>query len=298
MNRNRIAIARGSAENLAKSKEKLASGQPVYNYDKRYLTVGQNKADVPNNEKTYPNSKTITVRDMIGWFADNSKLTGSMQDADKYYVVPTETGLSVFSSKMLDLEATSGININSNTKVDDSKKLTVKNLITNLIDSNADKIVIKENGEKTFEINRITNINKNIKFAENTGVHGKFQVVSAKDASKYFSYNEDGLLKNAGNLEIEGDSKFKGASNFTGNINAVNLNSAGIISVDGKLTTGYDEELKEDKLHIERYEFGIAGNVSMNKDGSSFTKPVTMESLNVGDTKVTGNMTVTNLVIN
>lgn len=291
MNRNRIAIARGNSENLVKSKEKLASGQPVYNYDKRYLTVGQNKATEPNNEKTYPNSKVITVRDLIGWFADNDKITATADDADKYYVIPTETGLSVFSSKTLDLEAAAGIKVNSDTNINDNKKLTAKNLVTNIIDSDADKIIIKENGEKTFEINRFTNINKNIKFADNTGVIGKFQVVSAKDSNKNLMYNEDGLLKNTGNLKIEGDSE------FIGDVDVNNLNSSGIISVNQLKT-------QDSKITVQGSSFKIAGNVEMDANKSKFTNGVEMSSLTVDklNTKsatLTGStLTVDNLVIN
>lgn len=39
-NNKSIQFLRGSAENIAASTEKLLDGQPLYNEDKNYLTIG------------------------------------------------------------------------------------------------------------------------------------------------------------------------------------------------------------------------------------------------------------------
>lgn len=93
---NRIRIARGTTANIATTDETLATGQPFYISDKNYLIVG--KADIP-----IQGIKPITVRELAGWYDDNSNITP--YKAKDYYIRPGEnTNLEINAFKQLDLQ--------------------------------------------------------------------------------------------------------------------------------------------------------------------------------------------------
>lgn len=93
---NRIRIARGETKNIATTDETLATGQPFYISDKNYLIVG--KADTP-----IQSIKPITVRELAGWYDDDSNITPGIEEG--YYIRPGgHTNLEINAYNRLDLQ--------------------------------------------------------------------------------------------------------------------------------------------------------------------------------------------------
>lgn len=103
---NRIRIARGKTANIATTNETLATGQPFYISDKNYLIVG--KADTPIEE-----IKPITVRELAGWYDDNTTITS--YTGESYYIRPGDsTNLEINAYNQLDLKVTTPDYISTN----------------------------------------------------------------------------------------------------------------------------------------------------------------------------------------
>ncbi len=74
-NKQSIQILRGNNDTIvANYEDKLLDGQLLYNKDKNYITVG-------NNNKSF-NAQPICVRELHGWAADDSSISGSTQNGE------------------------------------------------------------------------------------------------------------------------------------------------------------------------------------------------------------------------
>ncbi len=82
-NNNRIKILRGDSATISSSSQKLASGQPLYNTDKNYLTIGNKEGT------TSVNALPITVREINGYLGDSSNITSST--SNNYIISGDET---------------------------------------------------------------------------------------------------------------------------------------------------------------------------------------------------------------
>jgi len=84
----RIRFLRGTSDNIAKETTKtLAPGQPLYNIDKNYLTIGS----LDRYGQEQPLSQfPITVRELHGFYADNDSITKS--SSGQYRIGPTVDG--------------------------------------------------------------------------------------------------------------------------------------------------------------------------------------------------------------
>lgn len=84
----RIRFLRGASDNIAKETTKtLAPGQPLYNIDKNYLTIGS----LDRYGQEQPLSQLpITVRELHGFYADNDSITKS--SSGQYRIGPTVDG--------------------------------------------------------------------------------------------------------------------------------------------------------------------------------------------------------------
>lgn len=69
---------------------KLLNGQPLYNRQKNYLTIG--------NGSSKANSQPITVRKLVGYFGDNNEITGGNSETDKYGIEPNAYTLKIYNS--------------------------------------------------------------------------------------------------------------------------------------------------------------------------------------------------------
>lgn len=94
---NAIQILRANSATIANSSETLLAGQPLYNTDKNYLTIGANDGDTITRGP-------ITCRELVGYDGDTDSAIGSSTNTSVYIKA---------NNKGLDVLATSGININS-----------------------------------------------------------------------------------------------------------------------------------------------------------------------------------------
>ena len=120
MNNNAIQILRTDNNGLVadKQEEPLLEGQPLYNSQKNYLTIGKinggQASDIP-----------ITVRKLEGWFDDNEKITASKTDINYYTIYPSDEGRNLYiknngnhiyieANKNIQLDAGEYLNLGTN----------------------------------------------------------------------------------------------------------------------------------------------------------------------------------------
>lgn len=85
---DQIQILRGTRDDIIKAQTPLLEGQPLYNEDDNYLTMGSSAGLLPKNQSP------IKARAIEGYVEDNEgTLSSSPTDANRYYVGPTnDTG--------------------------------------------------------------------------------------------------------------------------------------------------------------------------------------------------------------
>lgn len=115
--KNTIQILRGKITDTNKS-EKLLEGQPFYNEDKNYLTIGRQGGTASLD------SLPITVRELVGYVSDSDKITSTKTNEYSLKYSNTDNSLKITSPK--------GIDINSG-----DSNITIKR-------NNNPKIVVKE----------------------------------------------------------------------------------------------------------------------------------------------------------
>ena len=84
---NSIQFLRGNANTVANSTGNLIGGQPVYNEDKNYLTIGKSATSV--NVHSTP----IYVRSVVGYSGDTDENIGSLM-TESYRIGGNETSSS------------------------------------------------------------------------------------------------------------------------------------------------------------------------------------------------------------
>ena len=124
--KNTIQILRGKITDTNKS-EKLLEGQPFYNEDKNYLTIGRQGGTASLD------SLPITVRELVGYVSDSDKITNTKTNEYSLKYSNTDNSLKITSP--------TSININSGNS--DTSNITINR-------GNASKIVLgKSNIELT-----------------------------------------------------------------------------------------------------------------------------------------------------
>lgn len=119
----RIKILRGDNDIIATSSEKLEVGQPLYNKDKNYLTIGS--LDSNNNTKLV-NIQPISTRNVKGWYSDNDVISKIDNSEDFYYFGSndnktllkgvTELDVNIGSANYINLKS-NGITINKDINI-------------------------------------------------------------------------------------------------------------------------------------------------------------------------------------
>lgn len=105
--KNTIQILRGKVTDTNKS-EKLLEGQPFYNEDRNYLTIGG-----PGGTDSL-NSLPITVREVVGYAEESTQITDSASaNLSEYSLKYRDNSLKITSPKGLDINSSRGIDINS-----------------------------------------------------------------------------------------------------------------------------------------------------------------------------------------
>lgn len=105
--KNTIQILRGKITDTNKS-EKLLEGQPFYNEDRNYLTIGG-----PGGTASL-DSLPITVREVVGYTEESAQITDSESaDLSEYSLKYKDNSLKITSPKSIDINSSRGIDINS-----------------------------------------------------------------------------------------------------------------------------------------------------------------------------------------
>ena len=133
--KNTIQILRGKITDTNKS-EKLLEGQPFYNEDKNYLTIGRQGGTASLD------SLPITVRELVGYVSDSDKITNTKTDEYSLKYSNTDNSLKITSPKSIDI----------NSGDSDTSNITINR-------GNASKIVLgKSNIELTTNSGNVTTI--------------------------------------------------------------------------------------------------------------------------------------------
>lgn len=104
--KNTIQILRGKITDTNKS-EKLLEGQPFYNEDKNYLTIGRQGGTASLD------SLPITVRELVGYASDSDKITNTKTDEYSLKYSNTDNSLKITSPRGININSSRGIDINS-----------------------------------------------------------------------------------------------------------------------------------------------------------------------------------------
>lgn len=93
-NRKAIQILRGSNDKIVGSTDKLLDGQLLYNKDKNYITVGNNKSNF--------NSQPIRVRELGGFSSDDSSI--GKEDTGEFYIRHDGASLNIYDNSFLEIK--------------------------------------------------------------------------------------------------------------------------------------------------------------------------------------------------
>lgn len=135
--KNTIQILRGSITG-SNADEKLLEGQPFYNEDKNYLTIGRQGGTASLD------SLPITVRELVGYHGDSTKITaGTVNKYSVEYIAGTTDTDTGTINGSLNITSPTGININSG-----ASNITIKR-------NNNPKIVVEESNIE-LDVNSLT----------------------------------------------------------------------------------------------------------------------------------------------
>lgn len=105
--KNTIQVLRGKITDTNKS-EKLLEGQPFYNEDRNYLTIGRKGGTASLN------SLPITVREVVGYAEESAQITDSASaDLSEYSLKYRSNSLKITSPTSININSSRGIDINS-----------------------------------------------------------------------------------------------------------------------------------------------------------------------------------------
>lgn len=148
--KNTIQILRGKITDTNKS-EKLLEGQPFYNEDRNYLTIGG-----PGGTDSL-NSLPITVREVVGYAEESAQITDSESASLSEYSLK-------YGDNSLKITSPTGININSGNS--DTSNITINR-------GNASKIVLgKSNIELTTNSLTVTPNSGNVATISTSATNG------------------------------------------------------------------------------------------------------------------------------
>lgn len=99
--KNTIQILRGEITDTNKS-EKLLEGQPFYNEDKNYLTIGRQGGTASLD------SLPITVRELVGYASDSDKITNTKTNEYSLKYSNTDNSLKITSPRGIDINSGNG----------------------------------------------------------------------------------------------------------------------------------------------------------------------------------------------
>lgn len=219
--KNTIQILRGKITETNKS-EKLLEGQPFYNEDRNYLTIGG-----PGGTDSL-NSLPITVREVVGYTEESAQITDSASaNLSEYSLKYRGNSLKITSPTGININSSRGIDINSGNgdavlRRNNDSSLTLK----------SDSIEYANNSvSDSAAVNVITPSTAGFIFKDNGGSNlatvemGKLKLNSLYDAD---TEAEQAYISRAG-VEVKNNL----------NVNNV-MTPAYIGATEGKLNLSYD----------------------------------------------------------
>lgn len=220
--KNTIQILRGKITDTNKS-EKLLEGQPFYNEDKNYLTIGRQGGTASLD------SLPIAVRELVGYASDSDKITNTKTNEYSLKYSNTDNSLKITSPRGIDINSGNGdVTLTRNS----SSSLTLK----------SDSIEYANNSvSDSAAVNVITPSTAGFIFKDNGGSNlatvemGKLKLNTLCDADgiRQASISETGIAvdNNLTATNIRADSDISAAGDIT--TNTVKIRTASVGSEQG-----------------------------------------------------------------
>lgn len=253
-NRRRIRFRRGTNSKIidTQNKEKIVYGQPLFNANKNYLSIGKRPAEGQEDTGTSPKDlKPVYVRTVNGWYSDEKKLDGKwvyqntkipeINSNPDYEITGHADGdnksLDIISSKVTNVINGSNTlltfnndNVGNELLVNQDKHLTSKNIRTTNIHN--------YDGTKFIGLNT-----SNIQISKNVNL----------DSNCNLSLTGTGLITTP-NLKVTTQSDLLGITNIaqTGSKRILNIGSNGNKAI---ITTYADNTINGDTTYIGKYSY-------------------------------------------
>lgn len=309
MNNNRILIRRGTNDNLVTSEDNIAFGQPVYNNDLNYLTIGSYKLNNSTKITTdYKNLKPIRVRELFGYYKDNLQLGELNSSADFFKISGENDNLDLTSSTKINLKSksTDSIAIDGG-NVSIKALLNVPKVSTSSLANNSGTVLIALNMNNisvskplvlsdSLKLSAVIDNNPNI--INNMYLGGTLKVSDVLTAEKNIIINGTGLTGDVLSVTGKGyfSSDLKTATKISSPlVNSIDINNAEKITTKSLETislTVIDENVQVKLKSGKTFKVLDKNNNECLKIDSNGN--VIIKNLSVTTAKVT-NLTVTDL---
>lgn len=159
-NNNRIKLLRGNSTQIANSNKVLSYGQPLYNDDKNYITVGNSAGT--KQVKAQP----ITVREVIGYYGDSTTISNSTSNQYKlsgdatnktYLNTPDTFNINVNNVNKVSIDGTTAT-IKENVVVDNTYKITTPDIETSKLNGVAISNIFEDDDKTVKEATNSTKV--------------------------------------------------------------------------------------------------------------------------------------------
>ena len=271
MNNRAIQILRSTSDGLASSKQELAleEGQPFYNSQKNYLTIGK----YGNTGKV--SDQPITVRKLEGWFDDNEKITASKTDANYYTIYPSDEGRHLYiknNGNHIYIEA------NKNIQLDAGEYL-------NLGTTNTECVKSCSNTEIRFDVSNGSNTQSYLKLtnSQNAELSAPVKITIDTVDLDIGSAARNSDVDITGTLDVTGATTLSSTLGVTGNTTlGGTLTVTGHTDLDNSVTidgaTTIDSTLTTNNLIVKNgaNENGI--NLNLTHASSDVDRPIWMSA--------------------
>lgn len=244
----------------------LLEGQPFYNMQKNYLTIG----DKANGGKK-ANAEPITVRKLIGYFNDNNGVTNSIdesidKDAYKYSIYPTiaQRGENTEQALAIAIDSSDKIKVTNTRIIFANDVISSKNANFNIVSAsqvNATSIKASES--------LVSNLLKD---------NGKGRsTIALESTGETSNSNNDSITINSPNLTISATSVIaaNAQANFNSVIASTNVKAPQIQNSNQNASIGLNDnvlDLASSNININGT-LNISNNNALNfKDSESTTK--------------------------
>lgn len=269
-NLHRLRIRAGSSNALVSKETALAVSQPEYNETRRYLSI-RSKED----SAEYSKIKPITVRDMIGYYAENDELQADVEDIDRYFVggvvltdnskvllisnedsipirlensagsfvLSTEGNIVASASKILYVDNISKVSTAANSLLTMMSPTVFNSTLRVLGSANfVDKVVLEANADIGTTIANILTVNSTSNFKSPVTIAGTTTINNTLTVNELSTFNKGILVSNG----ITTDEL-----NSTGNISIKDDDNNNVVSFDTDGNGVFASKLSTNTFEVE-----------------------------------------------